>query len=194
MDHFAGLDVSVKETSVCIVDGTGRIVKEVKAASEPQALLKVLGNPAYRFKRRMRAVQLRASDSDIASSLSLPISGNTAAPSRNCGGRRKGGGAHQHRVTVGIGFCGHLGSEVGTGTRLVLYHHLLAPDPRQPRQHQSPKTNLGLERAVTEQCRQGTHERHSHPFGDGQKCALRPRHGRYCCSVRAERADGDIYN
>ena len=51
MDHFAGLDVSVKETSVCIVDDTGRIVKEVKAASEPQALLKVLGNPAYRFKR-----------------------------------------------------------------------------------------------------------------------------------------------
>jgi transposase len=51
MDHFVGLDVSVKETSVCIVDDTGRIVKEVKAASEPQALLKVLGNPAYRFKR-----------------------------------------------------------------------------------------------------------------------------------------------
>ncbi len=43
MDHFVGLDVSVKETSVCIVDDTGRIVKEVKAASEPQALLKVLG-------------------------------------------------------------------------------------------------------------------------------------------------------
>jgi hypothetical protein len=47
MDHFAGLDVSVKETSVCIVDDTGRIVKEVKVASEPEALLKVLGNPAY---------------------------------------------------------------------------------------------------------------------------------------------------
>src|SRR5438309_6264501 len=51
MDHFVGLDVSVKETSVCIVDDTGRIVKEVKVASEPEALLKVLGNPAYRFKR-----------------------------------------------------------------------------------------------------------------------------------------------
>ncbi len=35
MDHFAGLDVSVKETSVCIVDDTGRIVREVKVASEP---------------------------------------------------------------------------------------------------------------------------------------------------------------
>ena len=26
MDHFAGLDVSVKETSICIVDDTGRIM------------------------------------------------------------------------------------------------------------------------------------------------------------------------
>src|SRR5437016_7391421 len=51
MDHFAGLDVSVKETSICIVGDTGRIVKEVKVASEPEALLKVLVNPAYRFKR-----------------------------------------------------------------------------------------------------------------------------------------------
>src|SRR5271154_2379395 len=51
MDHFAGLDVSVKETSVCIVDETGRIVREVKVASEPEALLAVLKNPAYRFTR-----------------------------------------------------------------------------------------------------------------------------------------------
>ena len=51
MDHFAGLDVSVKETSVCIVDDTGRIVREVKVASEPGALLAVLKNPAYHFKR-----------------------------------------------------------------------------------------------------------------------------------------------
>jgi hypothetical protein len=51
MDHFAGLDVSVKETSVCIVDETGKIVREVKVASEPEALLSVLKNPAYRFKR-----------------------------------------------------------------------------------------------------------------------------------------------
>ena len=51
MDHFAGLDVSVKETSVCIVDDMGKIVREVKVASEPQALLQVLTNPAYHFKR-----------------------------------------------------------------------------------------------------------------------------------------------
>ena len=51
MDHFAGLDVSVKETSVCVVDDTGKIVREVKIASEPEALLAVLSNPDYHFKR-----------------------------------------------------------------------------------------------------------------------------------------------
>ena len=51
MDYFAGLDVSVKETSVCIVDETGKMVREVKVASEPDALLAVLTDPAYHFKR-----------------------------------------------------------------------------------------------------------------------------------------------
>jgi transposase len=51
MEHFVGLDVSVKETSVCVVDGTGQVVREVKVASEPEALLAVLSNPLYRFKR-----------------------------------------------------------------------------------------------------------------------------------------------
>ena len=51
MEHFAGLDVSVNETSVCIVDDAGGIVREVKVASEPEALLMVLKNGAYRFKR-----------------------------------------------------------------------------------------------------------------------------------------------
>src|SRR3974390_3528709 len=42
MDYFAGLDVSVKDTSVCIVDSTGKIIREVKVASEPDTLLAVL--------------------------------------------------------------------------------------------------------------------------------------------------------
>ena len=33
------------------MDDTGRIVRELKVGSEPEPLLKVLGNPAYRFKR-----------------------------------------------------------------------------------------------------------------------------------------------
>src|ERR1041384_8672144 len=50
MDYFAGLDVSVKDTSICIVDDTGKIVREVKVASEPEGLLAVLRGPAYNFK------------------------------------------------------------------------------------------------------------------------------------------------
>ena len=51
MDHFAGLDVSVKNTSVCIVNDAGKIVREARVASEPEALLQVLTNTIYRFKR-----------------------------------------------------------------------------------------------------------------------------------------------
>jgi transposase len=51
MDHSAGLDVSVKETSICVVGDAGKIMREVKVASEPEALLQVLGNPTYHFKR-----------------------------------------------------------------------------------------------------------------------------------------------
>src|SRR6476646_6629992 len=35
----------------CIVDDTGKIVREVKMASEPEALLAVLKSPGYHFKR-----------------------------------------------------------------------------------------------------------------------------------------------
>jgi hypothetical protein len=31
MEHFAGLDVSVKETSICIVDEAGKITREVRS-------------------------------------------------------------------------------------------------------------------------------------------------------------------
>jgi transposase len=51
MEYFVGLDVSVKDTSVCIVDETGKIVRELKVASEPDALLPELTNPSYRLKR-----------------------------------------------------------------------------------------------------------------------------------------------
>ena len=36
MRYFAGLDVSLEETAICVVDETGRIMKEVRAASEPE--------------------------------------------------------------------------------------------------------------------------------------------------------------
>lgn len=38
MEHYAGIDVSLEQSSVCVVDATGRIVREAKVASEPEAL------------------------------------------------------------------------------------------------------------------------------------------------------------
>jgi hypothetical protein len=34
MDYFAGLDVSVKETNVCIVDEAGKIVREARVGHQ----------------------------------------------------------------------------------------------------------------------------------------------------------------
>ena len=39
MEHYAGIDVSLELSSVCVVDTQGKIVKEAKVASEPEALV-----------------------------------------------------------------------------------------------------------------------------------------------------------
>ncbi|GAC1680767.1 MAG: IS110-like element ISRhru3 family transposase [Candidatus Dormibacteraceae bacterium] len=39
MDQYAGIDVSLESSSVCVVDASGRIVREAKVASEPEALI-----------------------------------------------------------------------------------------------------------------------------------------------------------
>jgi transposase len=39
MEHYAGIDVSLELSSVCVVDATGRIVREAKVPSEPEALI-----------------------------------------------------------------------------------------------------------------------------------------------------------
>jgi len=39
MDHYAGIDVSLECSSVCVVDAIGKIVREAKPASEPEALI-----------------------------------------------------------------------------------------------------------------------------------------------------------
>jgi transposase len=39
MDHYAGIDVSLECSSVCVVDANGKIVRESKVASEPAALI-----------------------------------------------------------------------------------------------------------------------------------------------------------
>jgi transposase len=52
MEHYAGIDVSLEQSSVCVVDATGRIVREAKVASEPEALVhffEQLGLPVARI-------------------------------------------------------------------------------------------------------------------------------------------------
>lgn len=44
MKYFAGLDVSLQETSVCVVDETGRICREMKVVSHPDDLVLALKN------------------------------------------------------------------------------------------------------------------------------------------------------
>ncbi|MBV5269279.1 MAG: IS110 family transposase [Afipia sp.] len=39
MDYYAGIDVSLEQSSVCVVDGNGKIVLEVKVESRPEALV-----------------------------------------------------------------------------------------------------------------------------------------------------------
>src|SRR3954449_8761111 len=43
MEYFAGIDVSLKGSSICVVDAAGRIVREAKVASEPEALIAWFG-------------------------------------------------------------------------------------------------------------------------------------------------------
>ncbi len=38
MELYIGLDVSLKETSICVVDGSGGIVSEGTVISEPSAI------------------------------------------------------------------------------------------------------------------------------------------------------------
>jgi transposase len=48
VEYYVGIDVSLELSSVCVVDGRGKIVKEAKVASEPEALVyffKELGFP-----------------------------------------------------------------------------------------------------------------------------------------------------
>ena len=39
MDYYAGIDVSLECSSACVVDASGKIIREAKVASEPEALV-----------------------------------------------------------------------------------------------------------------------------------------------------------
>jgi transposase len=51
MDYYAGIDVSLECSSVCVVDGSGKIIREGKVTSEPDALIEWLRSPDYELSR-----------------------------------------------------------------------------------------------------------------------------------------------
>jgi transposase len=51
MAHFVGLDVSVKETSVCVVDDTGKVILEQKVATEPDDIIALLSSLGVTYGR-----------------------------------------------------------------------------------------------------------------------------------------------
>lgn len=51
MDHYAGIDVSLECSSVCVVDAVGKIVREGKVASEPEGLVTWFGSLGLRLER-----------------------------------------------------------------------------------------------------------------------------------------------
>jgi transposase len=51
MDHYAGIDVSLECSSVCIVDAGGKIIREAKVGSEPAALIEYFGSLGFAVMR-----------------------------------------------------------------------------------------------------------------------------------------------
>ena len=73
MSHYAGLDVSLEETAICVVDSTGRIVKETRAPSEPEALIAALREIGLPLERvGLEACSLTAWLHDELRSTGLP--------------------------------------------------------------------------------------------------------------------------
>ena len=51
MEHYAGMTCHWNAWSVCVVDANGKIVREAKVASEPQALIAWVGSLGFGLER-----------------------------------------------------------------------------------------------------------------------------------------------
>jgi transposase len=51
MEHYAGIDVSLELSSVCVVDTQGKIVKEAKVASDPEDLIAFFASLGFPMTR-----------------------------------------------------------------------------------------------------------------------------------------------
>ena len=101
MEHYVGLDVSLKLTAICIVDRTGKIEREGVVSSDPEAIAIFIKshaphNPTIRIRRdRLDGSNLKMRRCDAAN---LPLRGRQCA-------------AHPHRKVVGAQSLGHQACE-----------------------------------------------------------------------------------
>jgi transposase len=51
VEHYAGIDVSLEWSSICVVDALGKIVKEAKISSEPATLVAFFEALGFAVKR-----------------------------------------------------------------------------------------------------------------------------------------------
>ncbi|MFY9957556.1 MAG: IS110 family transposase, partial [Bradyrhizobium sp.] len=51
MKHYAGIDVSLEYSSVCVVDANGKILREARVASEPEALIAWFRSSGFDLER-----------------------------------------------------------------------------------------------------------------------------------------------
>ncbi len=51
MTYFAGIDVSLEDSSICVVDAAGKIIREVKVASDPEALARFFREAEFVVQR-----------------------------------------------------------------------------------------------------------------------------------------------
>lgn len=73
MEYYAGLDVSLEETAVCVVDATGAVVKEAVVTSEPAALVSFFQDVGFAMTRiGLEACSLTAWLHDALSGAGLP--------------------------------------------------------------------------------------------------------------------------
>ena len=59
MKQYVGLDVSQDQTSICVVDESGRVLWQGKCASTPEAIAATLNSKAPEAERRWKAVRCR---------------------------------------------------------------------------------------------------------------------------------------